>query len=877
MKNKKLLVLASVLSLGLLAGCAQNEASTSSSEDVSSETSQGGESSSVVEVITVTGVTISGGVTTLGAQETVQLSAKVTLSKGEDTLGVTWSSSNDNVASVSATGLVTAGSVTADTNVTITATSKKDGSVKQTITIKILADENVTVFGDKATMTFGEKASLTPNKMVYWNDQGWVSGTSTINEAKTFTEGNTFSIGFSQTDGSSWFGTQLFYKNSSLTVGTPYKLSMKVNASVAGKITINGKVVTLTAGDNDVAVSYIEGAASIDIQFGVDGEGPVLAMDATFEVLGWKDISADKVALAAPTNVAVNAKEGVAGAYILTFDAVEHAAGYMYSVLKDGTALEGFNYVAAKSGDTIDLRKFDTAKYEVSVQAVGDGLEYADSAATKVEINHTKPATIVANTYRADFGEDVVNLAFGEAANAGATPTYWNDQNWCGSNTIVSFAAAKGNQIQFGFSGATIEFGFQLFLSDSNITANSKYRLKMNLWSTAAGDVKINGKAVTLAVGDNIINVEFTASATNEYGQAQGTSLNFQNGSIAAADIKMSNIRWTEVVEGVTDTDAGEAQDEPSDLVEKKTEIAAPVGVVYNPNGTIAFAAVSNAVSYKATIFTDEACTTETTIKDVALANGGSLDLSTLEAGEYYLVVYAVAEDGTVSAGSTAVKVTLSGKLAAPVGVVFTQKTGAIAFAPVTGASSYKATVFTDEALTTKSSVDEVTITNGGTIDITALEPGTYYLVVYAVDGNGELSDGSTAVRFVVKDPDAVVVTPSGTAVVLENGGSATRVEGAGVWIWVDSSSCGITLENFASAEKTATVSMKDAGGVEVAAAAVNDVVISDVTADYFRVYVVLNMAPVDGWSTTIDFTITVGSNTYGGSATFSGTTYSAD
>ncbi|MGN1202847.1 MAG: hypothetical protein ACI4RF_06080, partial [Eubacterium sp.] len=68
-----------------------------------------------------------------------------------------------------------------------------------------------------------------------------------------------------------WFGMQLFYKDSALTVGEEYTLKMNINSPVDGKITVNGTVVTLKAGDNQISVNYTEpDKASISIQFGVN-------------------------------------------------------------------------------------------------------------------------------------------------------------------------------------------------------------------------------------------------------------------------------------------------------------------------------------------------------------------------------------------------------------------------------------------------------------------------------------------------------------------------------------------------------------------------------------------------------------------------------
>lgn len=71
---------------------------------------------------------------------------------------------------------------------------------------------------------------------------------------------------------SSWTAMQLFYKNPSLTNGTKYTLTFKLNSPLAGKIRINGNMFDLVEGNNDIEVSYTEGSGadglSMNIQFG---------------------------------------------------------------------------------------------------------------------------------------------------------------------------------------------------------------------------------------------------------------------------------------------------------------------------------------------------------------------------------------------------------------------------------------------------------------------------------------------------------------------------------------------------------------------------------------------------------------------------------
>ncbi len=79
-------------------------------------------------------------------------------------------------------------------------------------------------------------------------------------------------VTFTYSGNVNWYSVQLFYKNPSLTNGTKYTLTFKLNSPLAGKIRINGNMFDLVEGNNDIEVSYTEGSGadglSMNIQFG---------------------------------------------------------------------------------------------------------------------------------------------------------------------------------------------------------------------------------------------------------------------------------------------------------------------------------------------------------------------------------------------------------------------------------------------------------------------------------------------------------------------------------------------------------------------------------------------------------------------------------
>ena len=155
---KKFLVFLCLLTLmGFVCGCGETQSDT-----------------------TIDGISITseGNVRTIKVGETLQLTAKVFPETAEQT--VTWSSSKQEVATVSENGLVTA---VAEGNVDVVATSTVDTTVSQSFAIIIEKEEikeveptSVSITADKTTCKVGEKINLTAtvlpaeaNQSVTWS------------------------------------------------------------------------------------------------------------------------------------------------------------------------------------------------------------------------------------------------------------------------------------------------------------------------------------------------------------------------------------------------------------------------------------------------------------------------------------------------------------------------------------------------------------------------------------------------------------------------------------------------------------------------------------------------------------------------------------
>lgn len=117
----------------------------------------------------------------------------------------------------------------------------------------------------------GGETDAVANKdlMYYWNDQNWCGSNVKVSEAKYADGAYTFT--YSNATTACWFGFQMFYKNAANVAGSSYTVSFTLESSVAGTIRVNGKLVEISAGTNNISVTYTEsaGEASLSIQFGV--------------------------------------------------------------------------------------------------------------------------------------------------------------------------------------------------------------------------------------------------------------------------------------------------------------------------------------------------------------------------------------------------------------------------------------------------------------------------------------------------------------------------------------------------------------------------------------------------------------------------------
>lgn len=438
-------------------------------------------------------VTVSESSITVEKGKTHALTA--TASDGGKT---TWKSSDETVAIVSDTGVVTG---VAEGDAIITVSRGAAGSA--TCAVQVRWSDKPTDYYDIANGDEASSVTANSDKFVEWHDQGWVGSNVVISEAWYGNGAAHFSFSGNTAQ---WYGFQIFYKNTANVVGQKYKITLKINAEKAGGITVNGTVVSLQVGDNAVEVYYTEtelnsqqtAAASLSVQAGVNGgdimtENTLVLSDLKFEAF-------DSQKLSVPTRITVATDKTV----MITHANGDKSTAFEISFIQNGQVKA---IQTLKNGEKIDDSTLQDGEYGLAVAAVGAGI-YENSDRSAILAQYT-----VAN------GGVSYNLFSGgetdAAANAGKW-YYWTEFNG------ISDAKYENGAVRFTIDNGGNWYSNQIFYKDTALTENVAYTLKCTINSTVAESITLNGTTIELKVGANDVSVEYT--------QGSGASFSLQGG-----------------------------------------------------------------------------------------------------------------------------------------------------------------------------------------------------------------------------------------------------------------------------------------------------------------------------------------------------------
>ena len=483
--------------------------------------------------VAVTGVTLNKASLSLTVGDSETLTATVAPSDATNK-NVTWSVTGDAVT-------VNNGTVTAAKagSATVTVTTVDGGF---TANCAVTVEEASTKPADAVDLAYSTADTLGEHgdDYCYFNDpEKWSGATARVNEAYySPTEGLVFDYTYNPASnpGINNWSVQLMRKNSSLTVGTMYDLSFKLNSSKAGTIIVNDTNTAIVKGDNNIKVTYRQGeGASFNIQFSFNliGDARVVITDILWEA-----------ALAAPEGVVVSENAGV---YTIAFAAVTGADSYKaYYVNTDGQAVD--NETVTNGGQLTKVSTLPDGKYKVFVTTVKGTKESSYSTSYGQITKGEQQAVVPAGGPKANIGPgEEHNQQTGALTLPDDKFVYWADQWYCGSGVTVSEGDAYTEEGTVTAKYTTqansnCTYGFQLFYKNTNLTAGKTYTLSYTLTSEVALTVKANEAQVVLEAG-------VAANVSVDYEEvANNASFALVTPVVGAFTntIVISNISWVE-------------------------------------------------------------------------------------------------------------------------------------------------------------------------------------------------------------------------------------------------------------------------------------------------------------------------------------------
>ena len=289
-------------------------------------------------------------------------------------------------------------------------------------------------------ITFGEETVATGNPGVwyFWNDQNWCGSNVTAGAAGYDAAADKATFTYSGATSACWFGYQAFYKHAANEVGKTYTLTCTITSEVAGDITINGQVVTLVAGENNINLTIVQSAAaSFSLQCGNEGAGSVIAAN-TFSITGLTFTAVESGNPVTPPAEGEYLSYNANDCYVLsaTPDQYVNTLTVSYTAAYRDTYLNVNTYVldkaAGKSTMFMSIKNESNKTVTITVKLEGEG--------GQSEVKLEKTVEIAAG--------DTLNLS--EAYGDGAKMLYFFiDTGWSG-NTITE--AQSGTVVISGVS-----------------------------------------------------------------------------------------------------------------------------------------------------------------------------------------------------------------------------------------------------------------------------------------------------------------------------------------------------------------------------------------------------------------------------------------
>lgn len=238
-------------------------------------------------------------------------------------------------------------------------------------------------------------AQENPYKLVIWYDMdGWDGAPSNI--VYTMEEG-VLKLSITQPAGSAWYAAQLFYFSLPVKDGGTYALTFKLNSNKAGKITVNGNVIDIVEGMNEIKVKVTvapEAQFPVKIQFGTEipavNMGDLEAEISELKATPWVD-EGDEEPEKLPTPVGLVASNMNDTTLYTAWAAVENAVSYkLYIYTEAGEEVKTLTVTNGQNTPYEELG-LEGGNYYAKLQAIGDGVNYLDSDLSAPSDHFTVP------------------------------------------------------------------------------------------------------------------------------------------------------------------------------------------------------------------------------------------------------------------------------------------------------------------------------------------------------------------------------------------------------------------------------------------------------------------------------------------------------
>lgn len=597
------------------------------------------------------------------------------------------------------------------------------------------------------------------------------------------------------------------------------------------------------------------------------------------------------------------------------------ASGYeLVSVVVDGATLEPedgkYSFVMPGENVTLVITVQEETKYTVTYEECSDytitGLEasYVAGASVlfKVTVNNTSKVlkTVSANgtaltadsegNYKFDMPSKNTTIVI-ELKNAipeGATEMIFKAENdlavdtwaywyadWEVACSVNDAYVTKDNVIHYDFSNVMdekINWHHQLFYKDSSLEAG-KYKVTAKITSTAAGNITLNGSTITLVEGENDVDITYNHQTKG------GTSFSLQCSLLGTAVLDIANLKYEAIKDDIPDGATAMPWVEEANLV-------ADTWSYYNANWEGGHTVNKAYVTSEGTVHFDF---TETNPYQPWLEQIFYKD-SSLEVGTKYTFKSTI--NSTV-AGSIIINGVTINLVAGDndVEVDFTQSAGTTLIMQLAqlGTSIVELKNVRFDAYVAKGSITEGDLPDGVTLNYKIGEENasldTKYVVgtevtVTLTDTTDTVEDvlvnnisikSGDEYKFTIKEgTNKVTVKIKGETVVtkelpiIEKGNNSTKIEGAGIWIYLDNSELGITAANASEFTVGIEVSSKTSSGDDFGAS-VTSKQFDDYGTNTVRLYILLDKGPGSDFKTTVKITLTHGDDIYEKTTSFTG------